>query len=263
MTIVTTSWDDGDVKDLRLAELLCDYGVKATFYIPLRCDGVSLMSPNQVRSLRKAGFEIGSHGLTHTPLTSSAEPERELFESRMRLEDMVGESVFAFCYPLGKFNRQTGALVQKAGYRLARTTVGFRMDGRFDRFQAPVSLQFYPHSRRVLFQHELKGRNLVGLRSWLGKWAMRTDPGELASAMLEGVGEGDSVFHVWGHSWEVDRYGLWNELENLLRLISRRPGVSYRTNLEMPSNNENTDCSQQLPGARRGRCSSRARTLAP
>jgi peptidoglycan/xylan/chitin deacetylase (PgdA/CDA1 family) len=233
VTIVTTSWDDGDVKDLRLADLLYNYGVKATFYIPLQCDGISLMNPGQVRSLRSAGFEIGSHGLTHTPLTSSPAPERELSESRTRLQDMLGEPILAFCYPLGQFNRQTAVLAEKAGYRMARTTVGFRMNGTFDRFQTPVSLQFYPHSRRVLLKHELKGKNLIGLGSWVGKWAMRTDLDKLASAMLDGIGEGPGVFHVWGHSWEVDRYGLWKELEDLLRLISHRPGVSYRTNLEL------------------------------
>jgi peptidoglycan-N-acetylglucosamine deacetylase len=233
MTIVTTSWDDGDVKDLRLAELLSNYGVKATFYIPVQCDGVSLMNPSQVRSLRSAGFEIGSHGLTHTPLTSSPAPERELSESRKRLEDILGEPVLAFCYPFGKFSRQTGGLAARAGYQMARTTVGFRMNGTFDRFQMPVSLQFYPHSRRVLLKHELKGGNLIGLRSWVSKWAMRADLDKLASAMLNGIAESDGVFHVWGHSWELDRYGLWRELENLLRLISRRPGVSYRTNLEL------------------------------
>ncbi len=32
----TTSWDDGSIYDMRLAELLLKYGLKATFYIPLK-----------------------------------------------------------------------------------------------------------------------------------------------------------------------------------------------------------------------------------
>ena len=32
--IVTTSWDDGSIQDLKLGELLMKYGIKGTFYIP-------------------------------------------------------------------------------------------------------------------------------------------------------------------------------------------------------------------------------------
>ena len=233
MKVVTTRWDDGDVNDLRLAELLFAYGVKGTFYVPLRCDTVSLMNAAEIRSLRNAGFEIGSHGLTHTPLPAAAEPERELSESRLRLEDMLGEPILAFCYPLGRFSRRSAILADQAGYRLARTTVGFRTANEFDCFRPPVSLQFYPHSRKTLFKHELRSGNLDGIQAWMRRWSMKCDPHSLASAMLEDTVESGGVFHVWGHSWEIDRYDLWSELEDLLKLISKRPAVSYCTNLEL------------------------------
>jgi hypothetical protein len=38
------------------------------------------------------------------------------------------------------------------------------------------------------------------------------------------------VYHLWGHSWEVDARGDWRRLERVLAHISGRPGVSYLAN---------------------------------
>jgi hypothetical protein len=230
---VTTSWDDGDVKDLRLAELLKEYGINGTFYVPLECDSVRLMKPRDIRKLRNAGFEIGSHGLTHTPLPATHNPERELLESRLRLEDIIGDAVLSFCYPLGKFNGRSALFASDAGYRLARTTRGFSIKDDFDCLRMPVSLQFYNHSRQVLLRHELKGGNLNGIGTWISKWRMNCEPLSLASAMLDDISRNGGIFHLWGHSWEIDRYELWGQLEELLKLVSRRSGMRYLTNCEL------------------------------
>ena len=34
--------------------------------------------------------------------------------------------------------------------------------------------------------------------------------------------EARGTFHVWGHSWEIAALGLWDELEQLFRLIAER-----------------------------------------
>ena len=63
--VVTTSWDDGHPLDLRVAELLCSYGVKGTFYVPIAYTKVPRMSREEIRELRRMGMEIGSHTRTH------------------------------------------------------------------------------------------------------------------------------------------------------------------------------------------------------
>lgn len=25
------------------------------------------------------------------------------------------------------------------------------------------------------------------------------------------------IFHLWGHSWEIEKFGLWNELEKTIK----------------------------------------------
>ena len=31
--------------------------------------------------------------------------------------------------------------------------------------------------------------------------------------------EKDGVFHIFGHSWEIEKYNLWNELESFFKYI--------------------------------------------
>jgi hypothetical protein len=31
------------------------------------------------------------------------------------------------------------------------------------------------------------------------------------------------TFHLWGHSWEIERLGLWGKFEEILRLLRDMP----------------------------------------
>src|SRR5437870_4578328 len=64
--IVTTSWDDGDLSDLKLAELLNSRGLRGTFYVPINpYRGRPALDHANLRFLSSAGFEIGAHGVSH------------------------------------------------------------------------------------------------------------------------------------------------------------------------------------------------------
>jgi hypothetical protein len=30
----------------------------------------------------------------------------------------------------------------------------------------------------------------------------------------------DATVHLWGHSWEIERLGLWNELERIFAMLA-------------------------------------------
>ncbi len=94
------------------------------------------MTASQVRSLHRAGFEIGSHTVGHVNLTtqSSDQLAYQLAASKQALEQLVGSPVTAFCYPSGKFGWREANAVAAAGYLDATTTLGgsFRsMAGRY------------------------------------------------------------------------------------------------------------------------------------
>jgi hypothetical protein len=55
----------------------------------------------------------------------------------------------------------------------------------------------------------------------------------LARAMFDQVVKDGGVYHIWGHSWEIDEHDDWERLENVFRYISANPEVSYVTNGEL------------------------------
>lgn len=230
--IVTTSWDDGHPLDIRLAELLSSYGVKGTFYLPVNYSAFPLMTTGQMRALRGMGMEIGSHTLTHPIMTKITEKDalQELRQSKQVLEDILGERIDSFCYPSGKFNTRTRRLVSAAGYQLARTTLAFRTETAFDSTCMPVSFQFLPHPKAIHIRHALKEGNLRGLLNWMTVCGMEIQLLRLSELMWEHILAHGGIFHIWGHSWELDRYGLWDVLKKVLERVARRKEVSYLTN---------------------------------
>lgn len=78
---------------------------------------------DEVRTLAGKGWEIGSHTLTHPYLTrtSDEELERELVESKRRLEQELGRTCETLAYPSGDHDERVVAAAAGAGYRFAAT----------------------------------------------------------------------------------------------------------------------------------------------
>ena len=234
MIIVTTSWDDGHPLDIRLADLLCKYGLRGTFYVPLKYKRHDIIKNQEICHIRNIGMEVGSHTLTHPVLTKLSQQLvlKELIESKKLLEDILGEPVSSFCYTKGRFNRKVRSKVIEAGYTLARTTVSFRTEINFNPFYMPVSFQFYPHTTAMHVKHTLKYANLKGIMNWIKISKMETDLTKLSDMLFDHILQHGGIFHVWGHSWEIEKFALWNSLENMFNHIANRHGVQYLTNSE-------------------------------
>jgi peptidoglycan/xylan/chitin deacetylase (PgdA/CDA1 family) len=114
--------------------LLRKYGATATVFMVAGRIGESnrwddhyglppapLLDAQQIRELAAHGIDFGSHTLTHPRLTSlySASLQREIVESKRRLEDLLGKPVNSFCYPHIDHDERVRALVRAAGYRSA------------------------------------------------------------------------------------------------------------------------------------------------
>jgi peptidoglycan/xylan/chitin deacetylase (PgdA/CDA1 family) len=83
----------------------------------------TVMTWDQVLSLRRAGMDVQSHSHTHRVLQTldAADLDRELRESRRLLEGVLGERVVAISYPVGKPLRDAPHIrsaVREAGYDL-------------------------------------------------------------------------------------------------------------------------------------------------
>ena len=231
-TIITTSWDDGQPEDAKLIKLLDKYKIKATFYIPFILKNKTVINGNKLKNYSEYCVEVGGHTINHNSLTNLPEKLalKELVESKKRLEDILRKEIVSFSYPNGKFNKKIAHLVKMAGYNLARTTVAFKTNLKFDPFSMPVSLQFYPHTRFTHIKHALKEGNLSGLNSYITKYNLNNDFFTLSQLILEEIMENGGIMHLWGHSWELEKYSLWGLLEKTLKSISKIKGVKYLTN---------------------------------
>jgi peptidoglycan/xylan/chitin deacetylase (PgdA/CDA1 family) len=83
------------------------------------------LTAGEVRALIADGWEIDSHTVEHTDLTTDGAEQRrhELVDSRRRLRRRFGVRADFFCYPSGRFNDQVIAAVRAAGYLAATTTI--------------------------------------------------------------------------------------------------------------------------------------------
>lgn len=134
---VAITFDDGYADNYeRAAPLLERYGLPATFYIVTGFVGTAYvpfwdrgiepapawMTWDQVRDLRRRGFDIGAHTVTHADLGAIdvAEAEREIIGSRDRIARELGSRPEHFAYPFGgerNVREETRALVADAGFR--------------------------------------------------------------------------------------------------------------------------------------------------
>ncbi len=81
------------------------------------------MSWQQLRDCQEAGWEIGSHTVSHPhlPLTTDEELRRELIESRAACEAELGRACPTLAYPYGERDERVVAAAAEAGYKRAVT----------------------------------------------------------------------------------------------------------------------------------------------
>ncbi|MCX7205355.1 MAG: polysaccharide deacetylase family protein [Proteobacteria bacterium] len=219
-----TSWDDGHPSDLRLAELLNKYDLKGTFFVPVtNKEGYEVLDSAQLKVLDK-NFEIGGHTLSHSYLQGLPHQElnNEIVRGKEIIEDILGHSIDGFCYPGGVFDRKVIQAVKSAGFSYARTVENLCFDLGESAWEMPTSFQFYPHSAYVFAKNSLKYLkiskiNIVKMR-WSESDFLRFMEKQLILASYQ-----QSVFHIWGHSWELDEFHLWNKLEMFFKLLANFP----------------------------------------
>ena len=214
---VTISVDDGHPTDLRTAELLCKYGLKATFYTPAMNDERAVMSPNDLRQL-STSFELGGHTLNHVSLPSLPRERAwaEIVNCKKWLEILTGKAVVSFCYPKGKFDRATAGLAKRAGFLAARTCLFNLHNFPEDPFRWGVSTHAYSHSHVVQMRHALLERNFAGAWNYWTTYKGTTRWQEQFIRALDHVIEHGGIADLGMHSWEIDAFGHWGVLESVL-----------------------------------------------
>jgi peptidoglycan/xylan/chitin deacetylase (PgdA/CDA1 family) len=128
--IITFDDDDLDVYTVAFP-IMQKYGFSGVAYVPYDyIGGDGYMSREQLLALYNAGWEVGSHSMTHRDL-NSLDPDSQRFEiveSRQKLEALLGIPVLTFAYPFGVNSNGVVDYVRYAGYIAGMGATGFTAD---------------------------------------------------------------------------------------------------------------------------------------
>lgn len=133
------TFDDGFLSTYRVARpVLSRYGMTATVFLVSNLVGKQaewmrsepsdvqlLMTADQVQRLRDEGYEFGSHGCTHTPMTAldDATLSTELVRSGEQLGRLLGDKVATVAYPHGAVDERVREAARQAGYTAGASVV--------------------------------------------------------------------------------------------------------------------------------------------
>lgn len=230
MIKVAMCWDDGPSTDIRLTSICRKYGAKATFNLcpkwigakttlptwqsqpqigvwshkGFQCGRVGLDRLHEVYD----GFEVASHCMCHETVGKNMPLNRFLkgaIDARKFLEDEFQKPCRGFAWPCGQYDDHSALGLQEAGFAYGRTT------------EQTVDPQIYAHPLILKSNGHFQDGNF---------W----EKFEAAKA------NGSKFFYFWGHSYEMmDCEGLWNQLEEKIRLFSEDPDVSWANVIDIVS----------------------------
>lgn len=229
--IITTSWDDGHPLDLKIAELLAKYGINGTFYVPIKNSENIVMKDNQLKNI--AGkFEIGGHTVNHLYLNSIKlnEAKNEISQCKAKLQDKLGTEIKAFCFPGGKYSKRDIDLVKNAGFLFARTCNFFHTSNSIRLPLMNTSTQVYNHKFSALIIHCAKRNFFSPIIKYNLFISYDKNFRKLTKAVLNDSIKKCGIFHLWGHSWEIEKFGLWNELEETLKMLANENEALFLNN---------------------------------
>ena len=218
--VLTLSYDDGVVQDIRLMEILNQNGIKATFnintglYLPedtVREKYYGRMKFSEAKALyTNSGHEVAVHGLTHPALDRipSDEALAEILEDRKNIEKQYGTLARGMAYPGGTYSQQVMEELKLCGICYARTIQST------EQVDFPKNwLEWHPtchHKNPKLM--EITKRFVdespkYGNRIWM--------------------------LYVWGHSFEFDLQDNWHIIEEFARYAGGKEDIWYATNIEI------------------------------
>ncbi len=218
--VLTLSYDDGVVQDIRLVEIMNKYGIKGTFnvnsalYLPedaVREKYYGRMKLSEAKELfENSGQEVAVHAYTHPFLEKLKLDEVfvEILEDRKAIEKDYGTLARGMAYPFGTYNDSVVDALEKCGICYSRTV------------KATENFNF-PENWLTL--HPTCHHNSVKLMTLAKKFAEEKSR----------YSSDNWMFYLWGHSYEFDNNDNWNVIEEFCEYIGGRDDIWYATNIEI------------------------------
>lgn len=116
--IILTFDDGGEGTFTNAQPIMQKYGFTGTAYIVYNYVSIGgYMNVDQIRGLYAAGWEIGSHSISHADLTVRSDRQKdEIVDSRVKLQTLLDIPILTFAYPFGAYNSDSVHYAHFAGY---------------------------------------------------------------------------------------------------------------------------------------------------
>lgn len=217
--VLTMSYDDGVVQDIRLIEIMNKHGLKGTFninsgsYVPedaIREKFYGRLKLSEAKALyTNSGHEVAVHGLTHPFLEKldTAEIIYEITEDRKSIEANYGTIARGMAYPYGTYNDRVLDVLEKCHIAYARTT---------------KSTHEFKFPENWLTLHPTCHHNDERLE-------------ELIKQFVETPNRFNNpeMFYLWGHTYEFDNNDNWDIIEKFAEYAGDHDHIWYATNIEI------------------------------
>lgn len=226
---IAFSWDDGALEDNKLFCLHEKYEIPGMFFVPTKNrEGRAVLSAEMIKNAESEFVHFGGHTENHVYLTelSLNDVRQEVANNKVFLEDVLGHEITDFCLPGGRYTKKILAVVSDY-YSTIRTadTMNFTYNG------GPLkpAIHFYPRGIKSLIGNSVRHQSFGELVYILRHVNMEY------FEMLKGMinyerNYNDHVVMIWGHSWEIEKYDLWDELEDLMK-YAKAIGCSFYSEL--------------------------------
>ena len=241
MVLIAFSWDDGAVEDLKLMGLSLKYRIPGLFFIPATSTERKVLSGENIKKIDNNGFEIGAHTYSHKYLSKLPlnEAQVEIVSGKDYLEQLLGKEVYHFCFPGGNYNSELINMT-RLYFNSARTADTGALLGK-DSFLIRPAIHFYDRGKISLLYNSVKNRSLVCPA--ILKNLSEDRYFVLLKKIIEGLNNyrGTHRIIVWGHSWEIEQFSLWGELEDFFQWLTKNYSSNLRNYSEILSCNNISD----------------------
>lgn len=213
---LTLSYDDGQIYDKRLIEIMSRHGIRGTFNLNSNryFDPDFPIKGEELKEIYlDTGNEIALHGQDHLSLaiTDPGEATHSVVADRAFFERLTGRIIKGMAYANGSVSDDVVTMLKTCGVKYSRTTVST------EKFDMPSDWLRLPATC-----HHKNPRLMELAREFIERPPYHYFPNRSLR-----------LFYLWGHSYEFNNDNNWEIIEEFCEYMGGREDVWYATNLEI------------------------------
>ena len=211
----------------RILDLMDDYGIKASFYIP---GYVAETHEALVDEIGRRGHEIAHHGYMHEPpaTLSKAQEEEVLDKGIAIIERIAGRKPLGYRSPSWELSEHSLALLADRGFEYDSSLMGNDIPYQIDADGTQLV--------EIPIHWELDDAPYFSYAPSLGSRNLMASPEQVYqvwSAAFDGMYHYGRSFVLTMHPFVTGRPGRLRMLERLIQHMSELPGVEFMTALDL------------------------------